>query len=341
MKTKTLVVYTGGTIGMMQRDEDGVLKVSSLGDFKRFCLSSRLVKPAVEFVSVKEVKDSSEMKSEDWLEINQIISNNYSEYSAFVVLHGTDTMAYSATAISFLQLKGTKPIVFTGAQKPISEANSDAVSNFQGAIEIAGQLTLSTVVQKGEVSIYFQEKLYKANRTTKISTESMSAFDSPNYPIIGGKKGEEYWLDDAHFKEEKLTDKIDVFNGFSDKVALLKIHPAFSVHRFCEYLSNSNVKGLLIETYGAGNIPISATLQKCLKDKIAAGMLVLNVSQCINGKVDSTLYQGGSTYEKIGVLSGNDLTTEAALIKLMMACNVSDKDLARTILSTSISGEQS
>jgi len=341
MKTKILVVYTGGTIGMMARDEEESLVVSYLKEFKKYCLHSLVDEARVDFISVAEVKDSSEMNSNDWLEINSIIETNYLNYSAFVVLHGTDTMAYTATAISFLQLKTQKPIVFTGSQKPISAKDSDAVSNLQGAIDMVEYITNSSTARQGQVCIYFNEKLYQANRTTKTSTESISAFDSPHRPAIGGKRGGAYWLGNVFLNVETKEEQTWEFNGFDNEVALLKMHPAFSADRFCTYLTNSSIKGLLIETYGSGNIPINETLLKCLKNKIKDGMLALSVSQCIEGRVDSSLYQGGNAYRKVGVLEGKDLTTEAALVKLMIACNVSEAQFAKSILSTSIAGEQS
>lgn len=330
-----LIVYTGGTIGMqLSTENDSLIPAEGFQLKKHFpeIFSQDL---NFEWVSMDLLKDSSDMNSSDWLKIVEVLAEQRSKFDAFIVLHGTDTMSYTAAALSYLCADWEKPIVITGSQIPAGEVDSDAPGNLQGSVTVLKEICSSTDIEKGVVAVYFNDVLYQGNRIVKISTSEKAAFYSPNYPELGSPLKNPI-LNKSMFQKRQ---SMKLGTGFSSDVTLLKVHPGLSTERFCKYLESANLEGLLIESYGAGNIPSDPALLSCIKNQIAKGLLVMNVSQCHSGSVDMNKYLTGQNLKKLGVVAGKDMTTEAALVKLMLACNFSNREKALEYLSTSIAGE--
>lgn len=338
-ENSVLIIYTGGTIGMI-KDE----KTQSLTpvDFTNIYQTVPLLKEfeyRINSVSLKEPKDSSEITQEHWVEIAEIISENYNHYDGFVVLHGTDTMAYTASALSFILENLSKPVVITGSQLPIRMLRSDGRDNLITAIEIAASHKNGKPIVP-EVSVFFEDKLYRGNRTTKMSAEYFDAFVSPNYPVLA-KAGVS-----IHFNEKYILNRINTKSSInlcakmSDNIALLKLFPGISENYVKAIFSILNLKAVVFETYGAGNSPSHKFLLDIIDKAIKNNIIVLNISQCLVGSVDMSYYETGRRLLNIGVLNGKDMTTEAALTKLMyLFGKYNDLDIVKTKILKSISGE--
>lgn len=317
MKTnqpKVLIVYTGGTIGMIQDTKTGVLKAF---DFKH--LSSQIpelerLNVCLETISFEKPVDSSEMDPSHWKKIAEIVHENYDNYDGFVVLHGSDTMAYSASALSFMLQGLKKPVIFTGSQLPIGTIRTDGKENIITAIEIAGEKDENALSVIQEVAIYFEYSLYRGNRTSKISASHFEAFSSPNFPELAVAG-----VQINYSKQEKLEkpQEVEFFTNFEDRVALLKIFPGFSPKVYSSIFDINTVKGIVIESFGSGNVPSNKDFQNLVLNYLAAGGIILNITQCSTGKVNQGKYETSAFLEQNGVVGGNDLTTEAAITKMM------------------------
>ena len=328
--TKVLVIYTGGTIGMVNDPKIGALIPFTLDNLQSNFKPSQDLNIHVQFSSLSEVKDSSNIEPNDWLLIAEKITNSYQEYDGFVVLHGTDTISYSASALSFLFENLSKPIVFTGSQLPIGVKNSDANNNLEWAIKIAGNSKIP------EVCVFFHQHLYRANRIVKISSEKFDAFASFNYPFLASVQNS---LSLEHHSNSVVNSlPFNCLKYIESNVLLIKIYPGIQLN-FLQYLKP---KGIVLETFGSGNIPLNSSLINSLKNVIANNCYVLNVTQCLQGEVNMNAYETGKVLLELGVISGKDITTEAALSKMMVVLgNNSDDFTIRKLLSTSIRGEMS
>lgn len=312
---RVLIIYTGGTIGMVNDPQTGVLKpfdfehlYNSVPELKQFAYD-------LEAYSMDEPIDSSEMNPSRWGEIAQTIFDNYVNYDGFVVLHGSDTMAYTASGLSFMLQGLKKPVILTGSQLPIGQIRTDGKENLITAIEIAGikDQTGESIVQ--EVALYFESSLYRGNRTQKISAENFEAFSSSNYVHLAEAGVHISFNKPALFrttlKELRLT------RNFCTEIGLVKLFPGMPIEPIKAYFNLENCKGVIIESFGAGNSFSNDVLKTLLSNYINEGGIVLNVTQCVTGHVNQTKYQTGKMFEQVGVTSGADLTTEAALAKLM------------------------
>lgn len=326
--SKVLVVYTGGTIGMIKDSKTGALIPCALENLQQHFLGAKYINVEIEYISLPEIKDSSNVGPDDWICMASIIEKSYHNFDGFVVLHGTDTLTYSASALSFLFENLNKPVVFTGSQLPIGVKNSDANNNLEWAIKIAGYSKIP------EVSIFFHQQLYRANRCTKISSENVDAFNSFNYPFLATVKNSLDINNQAIFPEN--NNPFTVLKGIQQNIFLIKIYPGINL----DFLVNIQAKGIILETFGAGNIPMNLSLLKTLQDLIANGCYVLNVTQCLEGTVDMTKYETGKVLLDIGVIGGTDITSEAALTKMMVVLgNYADDKTIREKLSTPCRGE--
>jgi len=314
VKPSILLVYTGGTIGMIKDYETGALKAFDFDQLLENIPELRLLDCDISTSSFKVPIDSSNMNPDYWNELCSLIASNYDRYQGFVILHGSDTMSYTASAVSFMLENLNKPVIFTGSQLPIGDLRTDAKENLITAIQIAAlQKRNKPVVQ--EVCLYFEYKLYRANRTTKVSAEHFEAFDSPNYPPLITSGVHLTVNQELLFKPRKKTFK--VHSNLVTDILLLKMYPGIPERLVLAMLNITNIKGVILETYGSGNTTTETWFIDALKATIKKGIPVVNVTQCIGGGVQMGNYETSIALKKIGVISGSDITSEAAITKMM------------------------
>ena len=308
-KKRVLIIYTGGTIGM-KKTEKGYSPVEGYLS-KELKLTSDLLRsdfPEWELYEMSPLLDSSDVTVREWNEIGRVVYENYSHYDGFVVLHGTDTMAYTASALSFILDGLDKPVVLTGSQIPLSELRSDGRENLITSVIIASEGVAR------EVSLYFSGKLLRGNRATKMSADDLVAFDSPNLPHLADV-GIEIKYNYSVLKKE--SGKPLVLRRFAETpIGVLKVFPGIQFGLF-ESIMTEKLSGIVLETFGAGNIPSSGgELLPIIRNAFAHGSVVVVCSQCPSGTVTLGAYETGFALKTAGAVSGADMTTEAAVTKL-------------------------
>jgi L-asparaginase len=314
-KSKILLIYTGGTIGMIKDVDTGTLKAFDFNNILKRIPELKLIDCEIDTISFEKPIDSSNMDPKYWTDIANIIERDYDSFDGFVVLHGSDTMSYTASALSFMLNNLNKPVILTGSQLPIGDLRTDAKENLITSIQLA---TLrengKPVIQ--EVGLYFEYKLYRGNRTTKINAEHFEAFDSLNYPFLA-ESGVHLTVNKEYLKKKQTEKPLIVKTKLNTNVAILKLFPGISETIFQAVLTSKLIKGLIIETYGSGNASTETWFINILSKAIRNGLHVVNVTQCAGGSVNMGHYETSSQLKEIGVISGKDITTEAAITKLM------------------------
>lgn len=311
--TRILIIYTGGTIGMMYDTTSGVLVPLDFSQVVKNVPELQRLNYQITVHSFKPIIDSSNMTPEVWVELAEKIEEHYEEFDGFVILHGSDTMAFTASALSFMLEGLNKPIVFTGSQLPIGEIRTDAKENLITALEIASA-KLDGKARVPEVCIYFDSQLFRGNRSFKYNSAKFEAFRSPNYPVLA-EAGVHLRFNDANIR--KCNDCIfKAHKSLVNSIAVLKLYPGISADTVSAIV-NSNVKAIVLEAFGAGNATTAKWFLKCIGDAIKAGKIVLDISQCKVGTVELGRYDTSHELKEMGVVSGYDMTFEAAVTKLM------------------------
>ena len=316
-KPHILIIYTGGTIGMIENPDTRSLQPF---DFTHLIDNVPKIKKldyVIDNIQFNPPIDSSDMSPQHWVDIARHIDNNYDRFDGFVVLHGTDTMSYSASALSFMLENLSKPVIFTGSQIPMGILRTDGRENLVTAIEIASSTDDKGRALVPEVALYFQNCLFRANRTSKHSAEELSAFTSRNYPPLAEVGVNIKYNESAIYKLAPYFEPLHISDSLDENVIVIKLFPGLSPKSFRSMLSIEGVKGVVLETYGTGNAPTSAWFLDALREVIDRGVAVVNITQCRGGAVAMHLYETGLALQEAGVVSGHDMTIEAAVTKLM------------------------
>jgi L-asparaginase len=335
-RARILIIYTGGTFGMTY-DRDGSLVPFDFADILHELPALKNLALEITAFSFVTPIDSSNINIEHWQLIGQIIFDQYEQQDGFVVLHGTDTMAYTTSALSFMLEGLQKPVVFTGAQLPISEARSDAREHLITALDIASARKDGFPLVP-EVCIYFDYELLRGNRSKKVESMQFDAFDSGNYPPLA-KAGVKIDYNFSVIRSSNATKGITLRSKFDTNIAILKLFPGIDISVVTAVLGIASLKAVVIETYGSGNAPTLAWLLQELKKAIDRGVIVLNISQCPGGRVTQGRYETSKALQQIGVISGADMTTEAAVTKLMLLIGELGIDRAKELIGMPLAGE--
>ena len=340
-KGKVLMIYTGGTIGMLPEDPDNPLSPLVPANWEKLQGFVPTLKELPIEVGLHQMKpiDSSDMHPDYWIDMVRVIRDNYNDYDGFVILHGTDTMTYTATALSFLLQNLAKPVIVTGSQLPLAAARNDALQNLVTSLHIAAPKAFGLPVVP-EVCIFFNNVLLRGNRARKVSSSGYSGFATPNYPHLGDV-GEHISINTKVIR--KMPKEQFFINELLEKNAMLfDIFPGISTNILNKVFTIEGLKGIVFRTYGAGNAPTKEEFIEEIKDAVNSGMTFVNITQCNQGMVEMGLYDASATLSRIGVISGVDMTPEAALVKMMMLLGQGyDTDTVKDLMQKDICGEQS
>ncbi|MCH1548108.1 MAG: asparaginase [Flavobacteriaceae bacterium] len=309
-KSNILLIYTGGTIGMIKEPDLPYLKPFNFKNILEKVREIKLLNCNIETISIKDPIDSSNISIDNWIELIKLLEENYSKFDGFVILHGTDTMSYTASALSFLIQNLSKPIILTGSQLPLGDLRTDAKEHIITSIQLA-----ANDIKIKEVCLYFDNKLYRGNRTTKVNSEQFKAYASFNYPELANSGV------DLIINQKNILCSTDVKTSFhkklNNKVSVLKLFPGISKNIVKHLFSDKCSKVIIIESFGSGNIFNDSWFLEELKKSMDSGKFIVNVSQCPKGTVKMGKYESSEELIKLGVISGKDITIESAICKSM------------------------
>ena len=334
-----VLLYTGGSIGMMQDPVSGELKPFDFNALTKQIPELRKFEVDLDVIASKHPIDSSNMQPEIWADLAVQIEKNYTRYDGFVILHGSDTMSFTASALSFMLENLDKPVILTGSQLPIGIIRTDGKENLITAIEIASAKKNGKSIVN-EVCIYFEYKLYRGNRTFKYNSSHFDAFKSPNYPFLAEAGVTIQYNTSALFK--RTGKKLKVHTTMDNNIAVLKLFPGINKSITQAILNAKGIKAVILETFGAGNCTTEKWFTEEIRKAVDKGIIVLNITQCLEGRVVQGMYETSSHLKKIGVISGEDMTFESAVTKLMflLGKNVSNSETKR-LLMKNLCGETS
>ena len=335
-----LLIYTGGTIGMKEDPEDGTLKpfdfngiLEEVPELRKFALK-------IDSFAFNPLIDSSDVEPTLWQALAKLIRERYDDYDGFVILHGTDTMAYSASALSFMLENLGKPVIFTGSQLPIGEPRTDGKENLISAVEIATAKDSHGHAMVPEVCICFNSQLLRGNRSVKVNATGFDAFKSPNYPLLATAgisiNFNNSFIHYGYDRRKGLT----IHTDLDTRVSVLKLHPGITEQAVRDILLGDGSRAVILETYGSGNAPCRSWFLSLVREANSRGKILLNVTQCQSGDVDMDIYATGRALKDAGVICGHDITTESALGKLFyLMGGHADNERVKALLEKNLKGE--
>lgn len=337
-KTSLLLIYTGGTIGMRKDGKDGTLKPFDFTGFDKQVPEIRQFGVDIQTYTFNPLIDSSDVEPAMWQKLASLIYEKYDSYDGFVVLHGTDTMAYSASALSFMLENLSKPVIFTGSQLPVGVPRTDGKENLISAIEIAAAKDAQGNAMVPEVCVYFDSLLMRGNRSTKVNSEEFNAFRSPNYPPLA-----QAGINIKFSKELIQPVRPGLFSVSTEldtRVSILKLHPGITKEVVRHILCGKESRAVIIETYGSGNAPTKDWFIDIVREAANSGKILVNVTQCIAGTVNMGIYATGKALLEAGVVNGYDSTTESCLAKLFyLMGKTADNNKVKSMMEINLKGE--
>lgn len=339
-KSALLLIYTGGTIGMKQDMKDLTLKPFDFSQILDEVPEIRKFAFKIDTYSFEPPIDSSDVEPSLWQDLARLIKEKYEDYDGFIILHGTDTMSYSASALSFMLDGLTKPVIFTGSQLPIGVPRTDGKENLISAVEIASAKDEEGHPAVPEVCVCFDSLLMRGNRSTKVNSEVFRAFQSPNFPPLAEAGINIRYNNEYIRKPNDWYQSLTINTDLDTRVSILKIHPGITPEVVRNILCGKDTRAIIMETYGSGNAPTRDWFLDIVKESSAMNKIIVNVTQCLAGTVNMNIYANGKALERAGVIDGYDSTTESALAKLFYLMGKSrDNEWVKAMMGRNLKGE--
>lgn len=339
-KASLLLIYTGGTIGMKEDINDQTLKPFDFSQIVEEVPEIRKFAFKIDSYTFAPLIDSSDVEPSLWQSLASLISDRYEDYDGFIILHGTDTMSYSASALSFMLDGLTKPVIFTGSQLPIGVPRTDGKENLILAVEIASAKDIDGHAKVPEVCVCFGSMLMRGNRTSKVNADVFRAFSSPNFPALAEAGINIRYAEELIRKPLDWYQSLKINSKLDTRVGILKIHPGITPEVVRYFLYSPETRAVIIETYGSGNAPSGQWFVDIVREAVESGKIIVNVTQCLTGTVNMNIYATGKYLEKAGVVNGYDSTTESALAKLFFLMGKSpDNEWVRQMMARNLKGE--